>query len=847
MYIKHSIIDESLINLDILSRSFHGVIFIDQQSFEIVYMNRAIEEIFGYDTHTFITTGISILSENISENVQINHMNEVVKGNEINYITKVKGANNKILYIEAKYFLTNNNKKYICGLFKDITEKVLYAKEQNYKKSRLNRFLSTLHKVSHSLEFQKGDIQTSSNLITKLLSEAIDVDRVSIRLYSEDHTELVSLSLYDKKLNQYLEGKQLTRFMYAEFFDYIENQPILMINDINNDSIAQKLVSDFFSKDGMIVSMLVTKIVLEGKVHGYIFFQSWNKIEWDRDAILFASQIADYVAILILNQKLRKEQELLEEKVKLRTQELEISVEKETRANLAKRRFLSHMSHELRTPLNTLIGYLDLIDKSNDIEENQRYIERMKQGAHDLVNIVDDILDFSKIESGKVIVSNQFIQLKSSILQVLNLYDNHLRKSEVKFEYFFDLSMDYYETDEKLIKQILHNLLSNAFKFTKTGLIQVNVTEMIHHGYQMKNVVFEVCDTGIGIYENDLSRIFQSFEQSINDSNNQHKGTGLGLSITKDLVHILGGTIEVESMYGKGSTFRASIPMKYQNQSILHQEQEIEAMPEVMEHLNILVVEDNQINLEILKITLEKARHQVDYALNGYEALQKISSIKYDLVLMDIHMPLLDGLDTTQLIRLNPNYESINIIALTANAFEFNENNYLKFGFNGFLVKPVKQNILFKTIYSVNNKHMTHPNELAVLNDIFVYFEKYAKMSIKEGFEYTGNNPSLYFDLIVEFLHTHKDTINKASILYREQKYENFYRDIHTLKGLTKLLGFTHVHQAILSLEDAYNDNHESYKILERFDQLIALFDCTCFCIQYIINAFEERGMPYGL
>lgn len=847
MYLKHHLKKEDQISLDVLNRSFNGVILIDAQTYEIIYLNEAMEEIFGYNQNEFIQNGISILSRNLSSETINKHMEQVRQGIEVNYISKIEHANHTNLYIDVRYFLINKNKDYICGILKNITEKVFYEKEQKYKNTRLNRFLSTLHQVSHSPEFQKGNIKKSAQSITKLLSEAIDVDRVSIRLYNEKQTELDSLSLYDKKLNQYLEGKHLFRKMYEDFFNYIENKPILTINDIDKDEIARKLVSDFFSSDGMIVSILMTKIVLEGSVQGYIFFQSWNKIEWDRDTILFASQIADYIAILILNHKLRKEQEFLEEKVKLRTEELEISVQKETQANLAKRRFLSHMSHELRTPLNALIGYLDLVDFTNDTNENKRYIEQMKVGAHDLVSIVNDILDFSKIESGKITLSFTFIELKKVIMQVLNLYDNHPKKDEVFFDYSFDLSHVYFESDEKILKQVLHNLLSNAFKFTKNGSIKVHVRETNHTEMHMKNIIIEVQDTGIGIKESDINRVFQSFEQSFSDPLTHPKGTGLGLAITKDLVEKLSGSIEVESHFGVGSTFKVSIPMTHRDKDLTNEYNKVAKTKVFDQKLHILIVEDNHINLEILKITLEKANHVVDCAINGYEAIRKTIAHKFDLIIMDIHMPLLDGTHTTQLIRLNPNHSLVKIIALTANAFEFSEDNYHSYGFDGYLVKPVKQNVLFDSIYSVYNKSIQSQSVFVESQDVFAFLKKYVKMNIDEGLSYTGNNRTLFFNLIVEFSQTHKETMHKAYQAYTLQDYDVFYRNIHSLKGLTKLLGFNQIHHVILSLEEAYKNDKDHPKIREHFDTLIPIYECACFCIAYIINVFKERGIPYGL
>ena len=394
--------------------------------------------------------------------------------------------------------------------------------------------------------------------------------------------------------------------------------------------------------------------------------------------------------------------------------ELTIAMEKAELATKTKANFLSTVTHELRTPLYAVTGLTNMLLEENPKPEQVQHLKSLKFSGDYLLTFINDILQINKIEANKVDLEPEVFNLKKKAENVISALNNSALDNNIKIHFEYDRELpENFEADQLKISQILINLIGNSIKFTKDGDIWIRIIKQKQSGDHLE-VRFEVEDNGIGISEEKQQNMFESFSQGSIQINRKYGGTGLGLSIVKGLIDILKGKIYLKSKLGKGTTFFFEIPMKKSHEEVkLPKTNFFKDVDEIeLSNIKILVVEDNKINQMITKKILNKMKLYCDVVDNGEEAVDRVKTNKYDVVLMDIHMPGISGMEATKIIRTFD--KDLTIFALTAVTIEDKMQEFEEAGFTDIIPKPFKQEDFERKLYNAlmitdnNASHIKH-------------------------------------------------------------------------------------------------------------------------------------------
>ena len=419
--------------------------------------------------------------------------------------------------------------------------------------------------------------------------------------------------------------------------------------------------------------------------------------------------------ILVLLRKAKKAEavaKLAAKNTKKLNDKLEIALKKAEDASLAKTRFLNNMSHDIRTPMNAILGYAQLMEeelKGKDLPETSDHLEKLQQSGNLLLSIINNVLDMARIESGKMEIDENYGRIEDIRQTLFEIFGDEAKKKNIALHYTINVEHEHILTDTTKVKEIFVNILSNAIKYTPSGgSVMINIDELVcdEPGYMM--VRTRVSDTGIGMSQDYLTKILDAFTRERNTTKSKITGSGLGMSIVKRYVDLLGGTIDVESEPGKGSTFTVTLKHRIADESyyVKKHDEGSGTASKILEGRNILLAEDNDLNAEIAEAILERAGLKTERVEDGIQCVNKITKMPvgtYDMILMDIQMPRMDGYKATQAIRHLPDKDKacIPIVAMTANAFEEDKRDAVAAGMNGHIAKPIQIDKLLSMLAEV--------------------------------------------------------------------------------------------------------------------------------------------------
>ncbi len=508
-------------------------------------------------------------------------------------------------------------------------------------------------------------------------------------------------------------------------------------------------------------------------------------------------------------------------------------------ARRAEKRFLANMSHEIRTPINAIIGMTHLLYDTNPNKKQVEYLSAINYSADLLLNLVSDVLDISKIEAGEMKLSEQTFSLKDLINSTLQTFRLRLQGKDVKLVLEFDEEIENDVIgDSTFLTQILMNLLSNAVKFTEKGQIGVQVSLLCRLGDFLMTEI-KVFDTGIGISPQSLGRIFDSFKQADQDVKVKYGGTGLGLAIVKQLVNLHGGEISAESTLHEGTTFTFTLPLKDSHQQSQKLHSLSESVSEDWKNYHVLVVEDNLINQKYVEGLLLKWKMSYKIANHGLEALDFLQREDFDIILMDIRMPEMDGYETTMAIRkldCNTN-QNIPIVALTASALSDEVDYAFEIGMNSYLTKPFTPDQLREVLeqkLTLNPNRQLEIQEKSTTTKTVTDTTRINEIEKAEEIESLqtdylskiyGNDRKYAADMFGLFLKTVPNQFALLRPLIADQTVAEIGKLAHQLKPSFTMVGLPEITQNLQVLEKMAKNNEDFNKIKQIFDEIEKAFN----------------------
>jgi len=527
--------------------------------------------------------------------------------------------------------------------------------------------------------------------------------------------------------------------------------------------------------------------------------------------------------------------------------DLRAAKDKAEASNQAKSTFLANMSHEIRTPMNAIIGYATLTQNTTLTPKQKDYLHKIHFSAQSLLGIINDILDFSKIEAGMMSMEFAPFSLTDVVEHILDITALKSEEKGIAFHHHLDSSIPQsLSGDSMRLTQVLVNLINNAFKFTHRGKVDLSI-EREKESEHTCTIRFSVTDTGKGMTPDQLDRLFTPFYQGEPSTARDYGGTGLGLTISKRLVEMMGGSISVTSTVRKGSVFSFTatfgIPSSEDPLPENRFDQELDPR-EIRQKVaggRVLLVEDNVINQQLTEELLRNAGIEVEIADNGQQSIDMLNRSSYDLVLMDVQMPVMGGLEATTFLRKNERYSELPIVAMTAHALRGIREECLNAGMNDYITKPINPNELLSVIARWIRLPDRDLSDIPIRSEPItqeIQIPMIAGIDIQSGLDRVEGNQPFYARLLIHFRKDNTDTLDRIRAAISEKRLDQAEGIVHSLKGVAGNLSIHGVFQAAASLEEA---------IISKAQGIDSLFDRLCQEMEPIMERlaqFEQTFQP---
>jgi two-component system CheB/CheR fusion protein len=550
------------------------------------------------------------------------------------------------------------------------------------------------------------------------------------------------------------------------------------VNYFTDQQNAQKLYNEVFAK------MFVTDypLTIRDGLHTEVLF----------NGSVYKNEKGNVIGAVLVSRDIteqkRIEKELTEAKVfaELATALAEDAKHKAEIATQAKQQFLSNMSHEIRTPMNAIIGFTKVIMKTDITAKQKEYLTAIKLSGDALIVLINDILDLAKVDAGKMIFEQVPFKMALTISAVLHLFETKIQEKNLKLEIEFDNKIpEVLLGDPVRLHQIIINLVSNAIKFTSTGKISVSV-RMAEEDNDTVNIEFTVADTGIGIPPAKIEAIFENFQQASSGTSRIYGGTGLGLAIVKQLVEAQGGTIFVKSKQDEGSSFSFTLSFQKTNQAT-ETEDTVSETHEENKNIKVLVVEDIALNQLLMKTLLDDFGFERDVAENGKIAIEKLKAKSFDIILMDLQMPEMNGFEATEYIRNTMN-SKIPIIALTADVTTVDLEKCNAAGMNDYLAKPIDEKLLFNKIIGLVKKPSFTPTGKRNGKDN-KESKKPSNIDLAYLHQHTKSNTKLMMEMISLYLVQTPPLVTAIKQGLQEEDWDKLYAAAHKMIPSFSIMG----------------------------------------------------------
>jgi PAS domain S-box-containing protein len=558
---------------------------------------------------------------------------------------------------------------------------------------------------------------------------------------------------------------------------------------------AQEAYRDVF-KRGFILNFpltIIDGVTTDVLVNGSVFKSEQGKI---LGAVVVARDITTLKKI---------EKELIEAKV---FAELTTEIAKEERSKAenamqAKQHFLSNMSHEIRTPLNAIIGFTKVISKTSLSEKQQEYVSAIKTSGDTLIVLINDILDLAKVDAGKMTFEQEPFELAVSISAMLHLFDTKIQEKNLLLVTEYDNRIPHLLLGDPVrLNQIILNLVSNAVKFTLKGKIVVSVC-LLNEDAKTAYIELAVKDTGIGIAENKIATIFENFQQATSGTSRLYGGTGLGLAIVKQLVEMQGGNISVESDIDEGTKF--SVKLSFNKTNIEPQiDQEITEIDKEVENISVLVAEDIPLNQLLMKTLLDDFGFRFDIAGNGKIAIEKLKENSYDIILMDLQMPEMNGFEATEYIRNKMN-SKIPIIALTADVTTVDLAKCKSVGMDDYISKPVDERLLYDKIVGLIKRSSHQKSGKA--EEKIIQGEKLKFVDLSYLTQRTKSDPKLMMEMISLYLEQTPPLISIMKQGLQDKDWNSLQGAVHKMIPSFSIMGISKDFEHIAKKVQEYANN----------------------------------------